>query len=222
MKQTRDINTRGLRSAASLAAERHHGERLKYLAGCRCDLCRAANSAYERQRKLARAEGDWNGLVPADKARRHINKLSRAGVGRRSISACSDVADTVIFDIKTGSKKQIRARTERKILAVNKAMLADGALVPASETWEYINALLSEGYTKTELASALGYTTRALQLSKGFVTVRNAYDVKKIYNNLHGKRLPAPTPNAIITHTGGLLTKTNKRDGSTVLTHTMR
>lgn len=119
MKQTRDINTRGLRSAASLAAERQHGDRLKYMAGCHCNLCRAANTAYERQRKQAREAGDWNGLVSSAKARRHINNLSKAGVGRRSIAACSDVGDTIIFDIKAGNKKTNKGSHRTKNISSN-------------------------------------------------------------------------------------------------------
>lgn len=219
MKQTLDIKTRFLRSAESLAADRAHGERLKYIAGCRCDACRAANTAYEKERAVARKNGDWNGLVPAKKARRHILALSDAGVGRRSIADCSDVPETIITNIKNGSKKQIRARTERKILAVTTEMLADRALVPADETWDFINRLLSEGYTKTELAKALGYETHALQLNKNQVTVRNAYEVKKMYGELHGKRDEVKTPGEIITHTGGVLTSSKKKDGTTVLVH---
>lgn len=98
-------------------------------------------------------------------------------------------------------------------------MLADHAHVPASQTWEYINTLLDEGYTKAELAKALGYETPALQISKRLVTVRNAYDVKKMYVNLHGKRQSAKAPQQIITHAGGLLTQSKNKDGRTVLTH---
>lgn len=32
-----------------------HGERITYTRGCRCDLCRAANTAYERERKARKA-----------------------------------------------------------------------------------------------------------------------------------------------------------------------
>jgi hypothetical protein len=221
MKQTRDITSRGLRSAEVLAADRPHGDRMKYLAGCKCDECKAANTAYERERKLAREAGDWNGLVPAKKAQRHINKLSRQGVGRRSIAACSDVSETVIFDIKSGSKTQIRARTERQILAVTKEMLADGAYVPATETWELLNGLLAEGYTKRALAKALGYESHALQLNKHQVTVRNAADVKKVYRDLHGKLAVTKEPQVLSTHTGGMLTQSRKKDGTTVLIHRM-
>lgn len=59
------IESRGLKPVAELAEQRSHGDRLKYLAGCRCVPCRAANSRYEVARAAARKAGDWNGLVPA-------------------------------------------------------------------------------------------------------------------------------------------------------------
>lgn len=66
----RGLPSRGLKPAAELAKVRPHGTRLKYVGGCRCDACRSANSAYERDRQLARKHGDWNGLASARRARR--------------------------------------------------------------------------------------------------------------------------------------------------------
>jgi len=91
---------RGLRPIAELAADRPHGHRLRYLAGCRCFQCRRSNSDYERERQAARAAGDWNGLVDADRARRHLRALARQGVGRRMVAAASDVALSVIADVR--------------------------------------------------------------------------------------------------------------------------
>lgn len=108
---------RGLRPAAELAADKPHGTRLRYIGGCKCFQCRRANSDYERDRKAARLAGDWNGFVPADRARAHLMSLSRSGVGKRAVQAASDVCMTVLQDIRTGKKAQIRARTERRILA---------------------------------------------------------------------------------------------------------
>jgi hypothetical protein len=175
---------RGLRPAAELAKDRPCGDRLRYVAGCRCDDCRAANAAYERERIKARAAGDWNGLVPAEKARAHIRKLSRQGVGRRAIGAASDVGDTTLSKIRSGRKLQIRARTERAILAVTRAMASDHSLVSAARTWQRIDLLIDEGYTEAFLAKELGYTNPYLQLGRDQVTVRNAYEVERLYQRL--------------------------------------
>lgn len=179
-----DMAQRGLRPASELAKRREHGDRLKYIGGCRCDLCRAANSRYESERQRLRKAGDWNGVVPAAKARAHLKRLSRQGIGRRSVQAATDIADSILLKIRNGERKQIRARTERKILAVNKAVAGDRSLVSAAATWRLIDDLLDEGYTKTFIARRMGYKSRALQVGKEQCTVRMAADIERVHREL--------------------------------------
>ena len=47
-----------------------------------------------------------------------------------------------------------------------------------------LDALIDAGYTKSQLARELGRKTPALQIGKGKVTVRNAYDVKRMHERL--------------------------------------
>jgi len=181
--QVTDLRARGLRPVAELAVGRPHGDRLRYLAGCRCRDCRRANSAYESMRQRARRNGDWNGIVPAANARAHLLKLSRLGVGRRAVAAATDVADSILSQVRTKKKLRIRARTARRIIAVTPAMASDHAFVTATRTWVLIGRLLEEGYTKTYLARQLGYA-RALQFNKTRVLVRNAARVERLYRKL--------------------------------------
>lgn len=176
-----DLSNRGLRKASELASDRPHGDRLKYVGGCRCDPCRAANAAYERDRIEARKNGDWNGFVPADRARQHMLELAEKGVGRRAVGAASDVADSILMAIRSGEKKQIRARTEKKILAVTEEAISDRALIAAKPTWKKIHKMIVWGYSKAEIAKRLGYTNPALQLDQNRVTARNAHDVDKLF-----------------------------------------
>jgi hypothetical protein len=122
--------------------------------------------------------------------------LSAAGVGRRQVSDASGVADSILFKIISGDRKQIRARTERSILAVTQAAAADHALVDARATWVLIHELLASGYTKTQLAHELGYKTHALQIGKHWVTVRNAFDVQRLHQRL--RRVPAAKTEQLI------------------------
>lgn len=174
----------GLRSAAELAAGRGHGDRLKYVAGCRCTECRAANSRYERERQRARKAGDWNGIVDAATARDHLLALKRAGVGRQAVADATDVAKSIIHEIRQGRITRIRARTERKILAVTTACRADHALVSARHTWGLVDQLLEEGYTKSGIARLLGYKGRGIQKGKRRVTVRSAHEVEVLHRRL--------------------------------------
>lgn len=125
----------------------------------------------------------WNGLVSADRARRHLFRLSRAGVGRRAVSDAADVSMTVILKIRTRRKRQIRAETERRILSLTADARAGGSLVPARRTNQRIQKLLDEGFTKTELARRLGSQARqpALQLGRGSITATNAMKVERLY-----------------------------------------
>lgn len=107
-----------------------HGTRAKYSTGCRCVPCRAANSRYESERLRARADGDHNPLVSATAAQAHLVTLSQAGIGRRRVQQLCGVTDTVLHEVKTGRKLQIRARTERLILGVG----LDGTFTPPAKT----------------------------------------------------------------------------------------
>jgi len=121
--------------------------------------------------------------VPAAAARQHMLKLSRRGIGRRAIGAATDIADTVLSEIRTGRKLQIRARTERLILAVTPAVASDHAYISAARTHQQIAELLDEGHTEQFLAQRLGYTGRYLQFGDR-ITARNAYRVERLHKEL--------------------------------------
>lgn len=168
---------------AKLAERNPHGTRVRYMTGCKCLLCRAANSRYESERLVARKNGDWNGLVPADRARAHLKHLSRRGIGRRLVSDCSGVPQSIIAAIKNGRKTSIRARTERRLLAVSEDARAARTLVSAAPVWTQINRLLREGFTRTEIARRLGSTAKvpALQLRTDVITAENAMKVERLH-----------------------------------------
>jgi hypothetical protein len=172
---------KGLKSAAELSANKPHGTRLKYVGGCKCMLCRAANSRYETERVIARKAGDWNGLVRAAAARKHLLYLSSVGVGRRAVAAATDIADSILFDVRSGKKTQIRKRTETKILGVTKDAVSDHALIDADPTWRQINKLLSEGFSKAELSRRLDYKNGSIQFDRFEVTAVNAARVDRFY-----------------------------------------
>jgi hypothetical protein len=158
-----------------------HGVRARYVSGCHCDDCKRAAREYEHTRALARIRGDWNGLVGVRPARRHLQALSRRGVGYKTVAIASDVSRTVIADILSGSKKQVRARTAKRILAVTPDAIADHALVPAKRTWQLVGRLRKEGFTKAAIAQRIGHKMPALQIGKERVLARTALAVEKLY-----------------------------------------
>lgn len=173
------LEARGLKPITELARQRPHGDRLRYMAGCRCPACRGANTAYERMRARARKAGQGNPLVPADEARAHLNALSAAGVGRNTVAQVTDISTAIVQMIAAGTRERIRAATARKILAVTPDCRADGAHIDAGPTWALIGALLKAGDTKLSIARGIGQKGSGLQLSRELVTVRNAEKVRR-------------------------------------------
>jgi hypothetical protein len=187
MKAKTEHSKKRLATMLARADKFLHGTRARYVAGkCRCAGCRAANAAYQRSRDKGVRYGilESDPIVSAERARRHIFALSRAGVGRRSIRAVSNVAETIIVEVKSGRRKNIRRSTERRILAVKaSAARADHAFVSSAGVHQKIALLLEEGYTKTRIARELG--TSALQFKPGRpITVRNAARFERVYVRL--------------------------------------
>lgn len=171
-----------LRPAGELAADKPHGTRIRYVAGCRCLPCRCANARYATERAHAIAAGDTRELVPAERARRHIAMLSRRGVGYKTAADCASVARSVVAKIKSGERARIRASTERALLAVTPRQLPDSALVSGAGTRRRIARLIAEGFTKRRLALELGYDSPALQIAaRERVTVRTRARVAALY-----------------------------------------
>lgn len=171
-------------SVTALGKDKPHGTRLKYKAGCRCLRCKAANACYEAARAQERATGGWDGLVSAEAARRHVLRLSKQGVGRRALSAASDVAERVIANIRSGKQLNIRKSTEERLLRVSDQAPNDGALIGANGAWRQITKLLAEGFSKAELARRLGYQSPSLQFGKIRVRARTAARIDRLYRML--------------------------------------
>lgn len=172
-------------------ARKPHGTRARRKAGCDCIPCRAADSRYESERVRARRNGDWNGIVSAAKACKHIRALGRKGVGYKQVAAAAGVARSIVFGIRSGARENCRARTERLILAVDTTCRGDAALIDAGPTWDLLNKLLRDHFfTKTSLARALGSRAKvpSVQINRKTVTVRNAAKVRRLWENYEGRQ----------------------------------
>jgi hypothetical protein len=173
------LSSRGLKPIAELARQRPHGDRLRYQAGCRCPACRGANTAYERMRARARKAGLGNPIVIASEARAHLQALSAAGVGRKTVAAATDISEAILYMIMAGTREKIRQATAHKILAVTPECKADGACIDAAPTWALVEELLKAGDTKLSIARGIGQKGSGLQLSRKLITVRNADLVRR-------------------------------------------
>lgn len=172
------------------AAERPHGTHARYVSGCHCLICRAAHSRYNSERERAKKDGDWNGIVSAERARKHLLRLSLVGVGYKAVAAAADVAPSILFQVKRGNRLHIRARAERRILAVDVQAIADGGRVDSAPSWRLIDALLGDGYSKAQIARWLGYKVQALQMKRGGqITAKRAANIERMYKLVRSGRL---------------------------------
>lgn len=177
-----------LKSAAELAAKKPHGDRVKYMGGCRCAECRKANTDYEKKRSAERKAGRSNGLVPAQYAREHIQNLSEMGVGYKQVARVSGVSVSVIAKIRNGDRAQVRVSTETKIVGVTIEDLAGQAVVDARPTWERITWLLNHGWTKADIATSLGLESGKLQIGEQHCTRLTELSILEIFNEATQRR----------------------------------
>ena len=170
-----------LKPAHILAATKPHGTRIRYMGGCRCLPCRAANNRYARARAEKCRQGLSNKLVPANRAKTHLLRLSKKSIGRRTVAIETGIPYSSLQKIKNNIKIQIREDTERRILTVNFNNARGKALIDAAPTWKLISKLFLEGFTPDSLYKRLGYKTR-IQFNKVSITARNAAKVRSLYN----------------------------------------
>lgn len=124
------------------------------------------------------------GLVDAEPARKHLKKLSKQGVGYKSVADAAKVSQSSLFKVMTGKRKRVRQEYMQAVLSVDKEAIADKALVSAKKTWELLDKLLEEGFSKAEIARRLGFTTPAIQIKKDFITAKTELRVQKLYNTI--------------------------------------
>lgn len=146
-------------------------------------------------RKCVERATVWDGLVPSARARRHLRKLSLAGVGYKAVHDASDVATSTLQEIICGASRQIRASVERRILAVDVAARADRALIPAAPTWALIEDLVARGFTRRWISTELGHDWYApvLQKRRDLVTARNAAEVERLHRRIVEQGVTPPT-----------------------------
>ena len=163
---------------------REHGTRSKYVTDkCRCDLCRKANTAYYHKDKYNQAPK----FVKASRTRKHIAELRAAGVGKRAIANTAQVSLSAIMKIAAGQVLQIRPETEAAICGVTARAVADHGYVPIARTLEHIELLVAKGWTRKNIANAIGTgRERALQMPKDRIVGWRARAIEALLD------LPAP------------------------------
>lgn len=162
---------------------------------CRCDQCRAANTARERRRRKLKAYGRWEPRVDAAPVRAHIMACSAAGIGHRTLAQRAGVSNTTIGSIIHGRKdrgfgptKMVAKATAERILAVpaTPEVAKDGARVPSRPTVLRLQALATTGHTNRWLAQQIGWSegnlTRLINARQPTVWVATARAVRDLFD----------------------------------------
>jgi len=164
-----------------------HGERARYLRGCRCSSCSKAHYRYMSRYRLDRERGTHR-RVPGAPARKHAQALYDAGWTTSQIADAAGCLQTTVSRLLRGCHKTIRADIATRILAAKPTIAACSptTFVPAVGTVRRVQALMSIGYTLNSIAQDVGmYRTalgNVLNGKRATVTVATAVAMARVYS----------------------------------------
>lgn len=182
-----------------------HGTRTAYvLDRCRCDACTDANRAEAQRRRKAIAYGRWQGLVPADAARDHVQRLRSAGISLQRIAACSGVGYGTVARLayphpsrREPPTLRLRHDTAQRLLQLRAqaCTVPPGARVDATGSRRRLQALMAAGWPLPTLARQLGRTAANLRRSMhaDAVTDACARHISTLYEALRDMPPPGRT-----------------------------
>ncbi|MFE6966903.1 hypothetical protein ACFVAJ_17465 [Agromyces sp. NPDC057679] len=136
--------------------------------GCRCAPCRARRSKEESLRSKQKAYGTYDsGFVDATPVRQHLQKLGEYGIGQRQAAELAEVSRGRVTAILYGRRGEDRSgqpssKVDRaiaaRILAVRLdfGSLAQNAVIPARGAHRRVQALMTLGWTLTEIGDRCG------------------------------------------------------------------
>lgn len=121
-----------------------HGTVLRHRHGCRCRPCRAAWANYCKgaRRRVRKSTADF--VVSPDLAIKHLNELTKSGVGLRAVARVTGISREHLQDIRNG-RRRIRQSTEQRILRLTPCAVMEATLTAkASERADKRQALLDK------------------------------------------------------------------------------
>lgn len=179
-----------------------HGHRNTYvLDRCRCLPCCYAASVYEQQRVRRNAYGRPN-LIDAAPARDHVQALTAAGIGLKTIVKRSGVSQGALCKLMYGKRsadgttrpsRRVTRSTAERLLALqpdDRALAADGAKVDATGTRRRLQALACLGWSTSRIARESGLDRQRLDRSMNCdqVMASTARAVAAVYEQMWNRR----------------------------------
>jgi hypothetical protein len=181
-----------------------HGERARYLRGCRCTPCTNAAYRYMSRYRYDREHGRMR-RIDATPTVQHIQALLDNGWTRTQIAAASGRNHAVIGDLADGRQQNLTPDTARAIQAVNGAPPRRRD-VDATGTIRRIRALYAIGHTLPQIAAHVGINHNHVgNIARGkWTTVRatTADAVANAYRHMARSAGPSLRARTIATRNG--------------------
>lgn len=80
-------------------------------------------------------------MISADAVREHLQSLSAAGVGYRSVADVCGISENTVLFLSSGRQSMVRASTAERILGVDQDARADKSLIPSGPIMALIKEL---------------------------------------------------------------------------------
>lgn len=181
-----------------------HGTYPSYAAcGCGCDSCSAA-ATRQRAESRIRLRREGPAFVPIEQVRAHVEELRAHGLGTRRLAEISGVSARLIQAIVTGTRgprdgQQYTVNRKAAAALMNvrpsAALIAPSRLIDATGTRRRLQALLTIGWSRAELARRAGLTPTAtgrLMLADT-CAISSARKVHTLYGDLWDQAPPSAT-----------------------------
>lgn len=132
-----------------------HGTRSAYVSGCRCEACRAANTAY--MAAYYRARGTHSPLVDVAEAQWRLRRLFGMGYTYREVAQFTGISEGNISDIMGGRRERVHARAVEALDGLLRSRLRDRRRVDAGHTRENVRRIWAR-YGRAKACELLGVT----------------------------------------------------------------
>lgn len=149
-----------------------HGTHARYSKGCRCEKCRVAHRAYERNAARRRRrvkygiEAEKIRLVDSEETRQHVLFLASRGIGLGALAKQVGTNRATIQYIKRGTRPRITVELSSKILAVPAIPREPMAYTSAEPILELLKQLEKKGISSRDVGRAMGCRYGNLQIKK--------------------------------------------------------
>lgn len=168
-----------------------HGSYARYtIHACRCDDCREASNAYNRDRDRQIAYGRWRPFADAAPVRAHLKLLAAAGIGPSRIPGLAGVPVIAVTRLlyRNPPILRIKTATAEAILALrpDRALQSERALTASLGSARRLQSLAAVGFPLSHAPRLLGLSDRTTRhaMSHDRLFASTAWTIAEAYERL--------------------------------------